>query len=54
MLIERQMRLVKLIRSWTGQRGLAVGLNTGQGGEALPSPFRDPLFLHCTRAVPVA
>ena len=24
---------------------------TGQGGEALPSPLRDPLFLTCARAV---
>ena len=24
---------------------------TGQGGEALPSPLRDPLFLTCPRAV---
>ena len=51
MLIERQRRLLRFICSRRGQRGLSVSLKTGQGGKALPSPFRDPVFLQCAGRV---
>ena len=50
-------------RSWEvlggpGRPSVPGGVNTvcelactGQGGEALPSPLRNPLFLTCARAV---